>query len=120
MLYNLMKYIHILSSMMILGGQFVTTTIYPKVVESKVNIKSIIRLLAGFLVISLITGFSLMHIAGFDFSDFWIKYALIFTSAYITLLLISYKSKRHKYVLWWISWSMLPIILVFMVTKPEF
>lgn len=126
MLYNSLKYLHILSASLLIGGHLFLMIILPKIrhLITIQTLKSLIYICFFALLGIICTGVALVDIALIEYSDFWIKHALIVLVIYILLLGFLHKLVNNRLLwcrlLWWFSWLLLHIILCLMIFKPEF
>lgn len=121
MLYSYLKFFHVLSASLLIGGQIFLMLIFPKIyhIRNQIDLKIPRYLLLSSLLLLIATGIVLVDIAGMDYTDFWIKNALMLLGIYIVLIGISHKFITNKW-LWITSWLVLNAILGLMIVKPEF
>ncbi|OJV13855.1 MAG: hypothetical protein BGO27_08155 [Alphaproteobacteria bacterium 33-17] len=121
MLYSSLKYVHIVAASILVGGQLFLMMIFPKIkhLASNINLKAPRYTLLVALLGVIATGTILVDVAGMEYSDFWIKHALMALGLYIPLIGISHKFVDNRF-LWWGSWFLLQVIILLMVFKPEF
>ena len=107
MLYNILKFLHILSVSVLIGTE----------VNYQYNKKCNFILLISSITI-IITGIGMMHIAMFSFEDLWIYASLISLAIYVLSILHAIFIKDYK-LLRYLRVILILIALGFMVTKFE-
>ncbi|MBN8828400.1 MAG: hypothetical protein J0H68_06815 [Sphingobacteriia bacterium] len=115
MLYNIIKYLHILSASLLIGGNGFIFFHYKNFTK---EVNFFLKPVLVLALVTFFTGFYLMHIAGFGLDEVWISQALIL--AIINLFIAGYslyKPSKRLFLLSFFGWC---VILFLMVTKIDY